>query len=199
MGVYWKIWILSALPRHSGAPCAKIYRIDRPLSDVGRPEGGECEKLAKALPLAAAFVLLAVVGLFLWRAGQTVGASTQEDAVPAMAGQAGEALALPMGLTREALEQVEDVVSVGEQVEFYTKEELYDIYPMPDWDYYAYREYNEEGDHWYSRTDDHAYTMTRYEDLGFLALMPNLKQLYFACMEAGVLPDLSGSIKLESV
>ena len=66
-------------------------------------------------------------------------------------------------------------------------------------DYYAYREYNEEGDHWYSRTDGHAYTMTRYEDLGFLALMPNLKQLYFACMEAGVLPDLSGSIKLESV
>ena len=47
----------------------------------------------------------------------------------------------------------------------------------------AYRDYDEDGAHWYSREDGHEYALTRYDDLRFLALMPKLRDLEIALVE----------------
>ena len=59
--------------------------------------------------------------------------------------------------------------------------------------------FDEDGAHWYSRADGHELQMTRYEDLRFLELMPNLMWLFLENVEVGELPDLSGAENLVNV
>ncbi len=163
------------------------------------------ERIAAALPkkknrlplclALGAVALAAVVGVLIWR-------STQKEpaAVPVMEETPAVIdAALPEGLTMEELAQVKAVIIVGEQAEFYTRQEIFDLKQTPDWDFFAYRDYENDGAHWYSREDGHEYAMTRYDDLRFLEYMPNLQMLTLARMEAGQLPELRGLTYLKTL
>lgn len=167
-----------------------------------RDAGLVAERILAALPQkksrlplilsVAGVLLLAVVGLLIWRGSRAGGG----DTAPVMG---GEPIAIPAGLTLEDLAKIKDVVLVGDQAEFYTGDDVAEIGLMPDWDYFAYRDYDEDGAHWYSREDGHEYSMTTYEDLRFLSLMPNLNQLHLALVKSDLLPDLSGAGMLRAV
>ena len=172
---------------------------------AGRDAAHTAERIADALPKrksklplilgAAGLVLLAAVGLLIWRGAQ------KGEAVPVMAETANE-IYIPMGLTEEDLAAIEDVVIVGDYFGYYTDadfreagENWLDIY------WVAYENWDEDGSHWYSKEDGHEYAMTRYDDLRFLELMPRLRFLRLVDVEADAeaLPDLSGASLLESV
>ena len=167
-----------------------------------RDAGLVAERILAALPQkksrlplilsVAGVLLLAVVGLLIWRGSRAGGG----DTAPVMG---GKPIVLPAGLTLEDLAKIKDVVLVGDQAEFYTGDDVAEIGLMPDWDYFAYRDYDEDGAHWYSREDGHEYSMTTYEDLRFLSLMPNLNQLHLALVKSDLLPDLSGAGMLRAV
>ena len=143
-------------------------------------------KKKNRLPLilsVAAVAFVAIAGLLIWRAAQN------RETAPAMSEDAISVL-VSMGLTEEDLAAIVDVVIVGEQAEFYTTEDRRDG-RLPEWNYFAYRDFDDDGSHWFSREDGHEYSLTRYEDLSFLALMPNLRYLNLARVDAGQLPALS--------
>ena len=170
---------------------------------AGRETGLIAERIAAAIPqsksalsrilIAAAVVVAAVVGIILWRGGK------DQDPIPPAIVETESPYVLPAGLTTEDLEKIEDVIIVGERAEFYTKADMPSGSSYPDWDYFAYREFDNNGAHWYSRDDGHEYRMTRYEDLRFLELMPNLRYLTLAQMEAGQMPELSKLTKLRNL
>ena len=167
---------------------------------AGRDAAHTAERIAAAIPdrpsvlpkllIAGTVVLAAIIGLLIWRANR---APAPEEIVPA---PAEEEIYIPEGLTAEDLEKIVDLIIVGEQMEFYTKDDIVNA-QYPDWDYFAYRDFDNDGAHWYSRDDGHEYRLTRYEDLRFLELMPNLHCLTLAQMEAERLPELSKLGKLE--
>lgn len=154
------------------------------------------------LPLilsVAALLIAAAVGLFLWKQQQPP--VSEEELVPAAATEEPEApsIYIPEGMTAEDLAKVKIVTFVGEETYFETDETLEGYGFLPDWDSYANRVFNEDGAHWYSRADGHELQMTRYEDLRFLELMPNLQWLFLDFVEVDELPDLSGASKLTNV
>ena len=94
-----------------------------------------------------------------------------------------------MGLRLEDLQYVRSVVIVGEEAYF-----LNNGTPQPNQSAPNVHEYAvDNGDGWFSKADGHKYAMTRYDDLGFLALMPRLQSLSFALADIPELPDLSGT------
>ena len=160
-------------------------------------------KKKNRLPLlfsTTALVIAAVVGLLLWKQ-QQMPPILEEELVPAAATEepAAPAIYIPEGMTVEELAKVKIVTFVGEEAHFETDETLEEYGFLPDWDSYANRVFDEDGAHWYSRADGHELQMTRYEDLRFLALMPNLQWLFLENVEVGELPDLSGAENLVNV
>ena len=126
------------------------------------------------LPLlltAGALVLAVVAGLLIWRAVQN------RQTVPAMADvPAAAEIVLPAGLTEADLARVEDVVIVGDRIEFYTADDVRMIdavtngnaVRIPDWpqaEYFAYRSWEDDTAHFYSREDGHEYSLTRYDSI----------------------------------
>lgn len=171
----------------------------------GRDAAHTAERIADALPKrksklplilgAAGLVLLAVVGLLIWRGAQ------KEEAVPVMAETANE-IYIPMGLTEEDLAAIEDVVIVGDYFGYFTDADFREAGEnWLDADWVAYENWDEDGNHWYSKEDGHEYAMTRYDDLRFLERMPKLRFLTLVDVEADAeaLPDLSGASLLEGV
>ncbi len=168
----------------------------------GRDAAHTAERILDALPkkksrlpliiLIAGIVLLAAVGLLIRQPAQV-----PEEPAPVEEEVPAEIYDLPEGWTQEDLDKIADVIIVGEQVSFYTYNDLVNGYQLPDWDYFAYREYDENGPHWYSREDGHEYRLTRYDDLRFLELLPNLRFLTLALVDAGQLPELAGLTKLD--
>ncbi|MBR0160837.1 MAG: hypothetical protein IJQ02_06135 [Oscillospiraceae bacterium] len=154
-------------------------------------------KKKNRLPLilsVAGVALLAVIGIFLWNSSR--GEAPEPVATEEVTEE--DPIVLPAGLTEEDLAQIVNVIIVGEQAEFYTAADVRKSGHI-DWDYYAYRDYREDGAHWYSREDGHEYSMTRYDDLRFLQLMPNLRDLTLARIDAGRLPQLSELAKLDNL
>lgn len=186
-----------------------LYSRNIIMPDEGRGADLIAERIISALPKRknrlplilsiAGIALLAVVGFVIWRSLQGREAHSPEVS----AGPAQILYDLPEGITPEDLEEIVDVIIVGEQLEYYTLKDIrtgpINNGPLPDWDYYAYRDYNESGAHWFSREDGHEYRMTRYADLRFLELMPNLRFLTMANIETGELPDLSGLKSLQNL
>ena len=173
---------------------------------AGRDAAHTAERIVDALPkrksklplilTASALVLIAVVGLLIWRGMQ------KEEAVPVMAEVTPEPIYIPAGLTEEDLAAIEDVVIVGDYFGYYTDADFREAGEnWLDIDWVAYDNWDEDGSHWYSKEDGHEYTMTRYDDLRFLELMPRLRFLRLVDVEADaeVLPDLSGASLLEFV
>ena len=172
----------------------------------GRDAALLAERIVAALPqkksrlplllTAGAVVLAAVAGLLIWRAAQP-----KEEPVPVMAEATPLPLNLPAGLTAEDLAEIQAVVIVGDRAEFYSGRDLRDRGDHVDFDEFANRDFDRSGAHFYSKDDGHEYSMTRYEDLTYLSLMPNLRFLDMSLVEVPSegLPDLSGAKRLENV
>ncbi|MBR0355532.1 MAG: leucine-rich repeat domain-containing protein [Oscillospiraceae bacterium] len=159
------------------------------------------------LPLilgAAGILLLAVVGLLIWRANQ----APPEESEPVMA----QEIVIPAGLTEEDLANVADVIIVSDQMMFFTYDDLAafrddfdrDFDPRDAYLQLAY--YNDqvpdgEAIAWYSRETGQELNIAPYSDLHFLAALPNLRSVTLALAEPadGALPDLAGAEKLEVV
>ncbi len=153
----------------------------------------EKNRLPRMLTLGAA-VLVLLAGLLIWRAAAGREPAPVETEPPAMD------ILIPGGLTAEDLEKIVVVNIVGEQAEFYTNDDVNDSnFEAHAYDYYAYRDFDGDGAHYYSREDGHEYRMTRYEDLRFLSLMTRLKTLNISLAEIDQMPDLSGLQWLENV
>ncbi len=171
------------------------------ISAAGRDPALIAERIAAALPekksglprllVLGGIVLLAVVGILIWRSVQ--GRESVDS------GPEATNVVLPAGLTMEDLEQIEMVQIVGDKAVFYSSDEISKIGHRPDWDEFAYRNYDETGAHFYSREDGHEYPMTRYDDLSFLSLMPKLNALSLCVIDVGMMPDMSGATRLRTV
>ncbi len=150
------------------------------------------------LPLilsVAGVLLLAVVGLLIWRGSRAGG----REAAPVMG---GEPIVLPAGLTEEDLAQIRCVAIVGEHFSYYTEETRLhreDSNQWPDMLYeLASEEIQAQNRNWYWHEDGNLVSMTPY-DLRFLALMPNLEELHICEAEITQAPDLSELKNLDVV
>lgn len=175
---------------------------------AGRDAAHTAQRIVDALPkkksrlplilTASALVLVAVVGLLIWRAKQP----PTEEPVPVMAETTAE-IYIPAGLTEEDLAAIEDVVIVGDYFGYFTDADFREAgeHWLNVYDDVAYRTFDDDVPRWISKEDGHAYTMTRYDDLRFLELMPKLRFLELVNVEADAdtLPDLGDAAILEGV
>lgn len=170
----------------------------------GRDREQLAERILSAIPekknpmtavlIGAVAVICVLAGLFLW---QTL---NREEAEPAMALE--DPVPNPLGITAEELAEIQAVVIIGDHFGCYTYDDYSSYYGRwPEIYDFAYESWQEDGNHWYSNEDGHEYTMTRYDDLRFLELMPNLSSLRMVLVDVDgdKLPDLSGSEKLRYV
>ena len=147
-----------------------------------------------ALPkllIAGAAVLAVLAGLLIWRnSTPPVEPTPTPEPTPEE-----ELIAIPvtLGLTEQDLAEITPVVIAGDYFGYAT-DKMRENGESAD-RVYAARE--EDGEHWYSKEDGREYSLTRYDDLRFLALMPKLKDLEIALVEVDpeALPDLSGLLK----
>lgn len=169
----------------------------------GRDDALLAERILSAIPekknhlslilTVAAMVLLLIGGLFLWKSMQ----KPEEEPVIVET----DPVVYPWGITAEDLEKIQSIVIVGDQFTYYTSEDLFSSSHWPDIYDLAYEGWEDDSRHWYSTEDGHEYTMTRYDDLRFLELMPNLRRLrlVLAEVDTDMLPDLSGNNNLNYV
>ena len=171
----------------------------------GRSAGELAERIASAevfrsrpgrLPrfmLVAAAVVLLAGGLWLWRA------SAPKPDVPE---PTPEPTATPVpvvippaaGVTEADLAKIKYASVVGDRFYLLTEEDA-ESFNIHDELYYIMED---DGMHWYG-TDGTEFTLTRYADLDFFAMMPNLEMLELVLTDVDSLPDLSGLENLQSV
>ena len=161
-----------------------------------------CERILSAIPAqknvmpayfsAAAVLLLVLGGFFLWR---TVLSQPESDIVEEAP------IPNPWGITEEELAEIQDVVIIGDTFAYYTYDDFTENGHWPDIYDFAYEVWEEDGSHWYSTEDGHEFTLTKYDDLRFLQLMPNLNKLWMVLVdvETDKLPDLTGAEKLFNI
>ncbi|MDO4989491.1 MAG: hypothetical protein Q4E45_03200 [Eubacteriales bacterium] len=154
------------------------------------------ERIIAALPekksrmgaalIAGAAALAVLAGVLIWRAVPKE--ETKPETAPVMAPE----ITIPdgLGLRLEDLQYVRNVVIVGDEAHFLTNGT-----PQPNQSAPSVHDYavDNDRDSWFSKADGHEYAVTRYDDLGFLALMPRLQSLSFALVDIPALPDLSGT------
>ena len=169
----------------------------------GRNDSELAERILAAIPerknrlpvvLALAAVALMLLGGFLfWKNIQ------KPEEAPAVAEEGP--IPNPWGITEEELAEIQNVVIVGDQFAYHTYDDYRVTGYWPGVYDYSYDTWEDDGRHWYSKEDGHEYLLTRYDDLRFLELMPNLSNLKMVMVEAesDMLPDLSKSQKLREV
>ena len=169
----------------------------------GRDDAQVAERILDALPekkshlplllSVAAVVLLLLGGLFLWY-------STREPEAEPVIGET-EPVVYPWGITQEDLDKIKDIIIIGDSFAYFTYEDFQKEGRWPEVYDSAYEGWDDSGRHWYSTEDGHEYTLTRYDDLRFLELMPNLERLrmVLAEVETDMLPDLRGAQRLNYV
>lgn len=169
----------------------------------GRDDAQVAERIMSAVPekknylplilSAAAVVLLLLGGFFLWRS------VPEPEAEPVVAET--EPVVYPWGITQEDLAEIKDVIIIGDSFTYYTYEDFQAMGGWPEVRSCANEGWDDVGRHWYSMEDGHEYTMTRYDDLRFLELMPNLEKLQMVLVdvEPDMLPDLRESKRLNHV
>lgn len=142
---------------------------------------------------AAVAVLFLLGGIFLW---QSLG---QQEAEPAIAAE--EPVPNPLGITEEELAEIRKVVIIGDYFGYFTYADFDSTGHWPEIGDFAYEVVDDNESHWYSTEDGHEFTLTRYDDLRFLELMPNLNtvSMVLVDVDAAMLPDLSGSKRLTTV
>lgn len=141
----------------------------------------------KRMPLilsVAAVMLVLAAGIFLWSSMK------KPEAEPVMVEQ--EPIPNPWGMTEEELAKIQNVVIIGDYFAYHTDDHIREFAAWPDVYDFVYETWEEDTRHWYSKEDGHEYTMTKYDDLRFLELMPNLRRLRMVLVDAEpeMLPDL---------
>ena len=151
------------------------------------------ERIVAALPkkksrlpgylIAGAVVLAVLAGVLIWRS-----AHKEPEAVPVMEETAAE-LILPEGITAEELEDIVLAYYVGDRFYHYSAEDLANGFEYDD-----YHVMEDDGMHWYSKSDGREFTMASYEprEMEFIKLMPNLELFELVLVDCPSLPDLSG-------
>ena len=179
------------------------------ISAGGRDDAQIAERIVSALPrkksrlplvlAAAGVLLLAIVGLLIWRGGQS---AAEEAPSPAVTEPIRIEYDLPEGITAEDLAKIRCVVIIGEHLKVYnTSEKSEFVYPGLPWPEMLYilgsEDYNGEDEaEWYWNEDGTQASMTAY-DLRFLSLLPNLEELHMALVDVTEAPDLSELGKLD--
>ena len=145
--------------------------------------------------IAASAVLLAVLGVFLYRSVR----SRQAASLPT---EAQIAAAAELGLTAEDLAQIRCVVIVGEHFVSYTDRLAVSGTEDKSWPdmihELAGEETHAQSRDWYWHEDGSQASMTAY-DLRFLSLMPNLEEIHICLADITHTPDLSALKKLNTV
>ncbi len=174
---------------------------------AGREPEQIAERIISALPKrknplplllgAAGIFLLAVAGFLIFRA-----AGNREEK-PAAA-QNGIAIPASLGLTDEDLSAIRAAVIVGDRVAFFRDGDERDPGDWPHAEAVAYLDESVshgEDVRWYSNETGQQLGMTRYDDLRFLGVLPNLSDLTLVLVEADreALPDLRESSSLRNV
>ena len=171
------------------------------ISAAGRDAGLIAERVLSAIPekksalpkvlIAGAAVLVVLAGFLLWRSSTPEAAPTPTPEL--MTEEEQIEIPVSFGLTEQDLDEITQVVIAGDYFGYAT-DKMRENGESADRVYSA-RE--EDGEHWYSKEDGREYSLTRYDDLRFLALMPKLRDLKIALVEIDPenLPDLSGLLK----
>ena len=155
-------------------------------------------KLRKWIVAAAAVVLLAVVGIVLWRVlGSKPAQETDAEATPAPT-------ELPYvdpktGIRPEDLENIYELIVLGDRlcVPEVSIGKIHTFgYESVGAEYYANRVQDNNEVHWYSNEDGHEIAHGTWNDLSFLRYMKNLRYLSIVCADVD-LPDLSGLERLQ--
>ena len=159
--------------------------------------------IRKWIVAAAAVVLLAVIGIVLWRVLARKGAKeTGAEATPAPTEAPEEPQIDPnIGIPREDLNKIYELVILGGELRYETPDQGYINrfgYARLGAEHFANRADDENGVRWYSNDDGHEIEPAHWDDLGFLRYLTNLKMLTIVCVD-GTLPDLSGLSNLELV
>ena len=153
-----------------------------------------------ALVLGLALLLALGAGLWLWRGRARE--SAPQTSLPALA-ESDLAAARRLGLTPEDLENITSFCIVGDAHGMSRRRFTTDSSVNPGIRTYlsdlAYDSEENGVRHWYSTQDGHEYTLTHYDDLRVIELMPNLRSLSLVLVEADRLPALKGLEKLEEV
>ena len=174
---------------------------------AGREPAQIAERIVSALPKrknplplllgAAGVLLLAVAGFLIFRM-----AGNREEKLAAT--QNGIAIPASLGLTDEDLSAIRAAVIVGDRVAFFRDGDERDPGGWPHAEAVAYLDESVspgEDVRWYSNETGQQLGMTRYDDLRFLGVMPNLSDLTLVLVEADreALPDLRKSSSLRNV
>ena len=152
--------------------------------------------------IAAAVVLALGAGLWLLRSRMPEKPEEEAAATPALA-QSEIAAAQKFGLTAEDLARITSFCIVGDvhgttSVRFTTDSSINPGLRVFLSDL-AYDSEEMDGRHWYSTEDGHEFTLTHYDDLSVIELMPNLRSLTLVLVETDKLPSLVGLNALEEL
>jgi Leucine-rich repeat (LRR) protein len=159
-------------------------------------------KLRKWIVAAAAVVLLAVIGIVLWRVlGSKEAEETVVETTPAPTPAPTAAPVIPGGIPPEDVGRIFELIFIGDQMHYSFGDEEW--VAEQGWarigaEHYATLGYDLDGAHWYSTEDGNEIKTAHWDDLSFLQYMTNLRLLTFVCVD-GTLPDLSGLEQLDSV
>ena len=197
----------SALMARHGLDGAK-YGVEELAERVAQAVQGEKKsKLPLVLSLIAAAALLTVGGVILWKNWPkaepvVVEATAIPTATPTAAPSPTPEPVFPeVDLTLQQLENVFELIIVGDSFNAYTGEEEWmqgkDLARIGA-DHVANRSFEDGAAHWYSTEDGHEFTLHDWGDLSFLPYMKNLGLLTLIDVK-GTLPDLSGLKKLGCV
>lgn len=189
------------------------------ISTSGRDSADIAERIIAAFPkkkslwwlfVIIALIIAAASGVYIRnrRAEAEAAAAAAAEAARIEAERIAEeeALAalearLPKGVTAADLAKIENVIIIGDSFSFQTDADFrqsgfwMDIYNSGS----AYRDFRDDGGHWIRTEDGSEFSMTRYEDLEFISLMPKLRFLSMAMVDCDALPDLSSQSLLERV
>ena len=163
-----------------------------------KPAAIAVPKLRKWIIAAAAVVLLAVIGVVIWKLLPKKADDTVAETTPAPT-----AVILPdvEGIPGEDLEKVHELIIIGDTLNYLTGNESWvakNGWARVGAEYYATRTEENGVRHWYSNEDGHEIEMAKWDDLSFLQYMKNVKMITLVRVQ-GELPDLSALKNLGNV
>lgn len=174
------------------------------IEDALAKPSGMSKKVRIGLIAAAALLILAGIGILIWRNVKTApgqDSTVTEPSSPAPSPAPTEVPAYTGGIPPEDLSRIMEIVFVGDTYRWYTNADAgYRSGPSYSRGYQeiAYRVWEDGSPRFYSTEDGHEITPAHYDDLSWLSLLTNLKHITLCCVE-GKIPDLSELKKLATV
>jgi hypothetical protein len=165
--------------------------VDR-IADALKQPVAIASKTWKWIVAAAAVVLLAVVGIVLWRVlANGCAQEVDVETTPAPTAVPTPVPDMPDGIPPEDITKIIEVTFIGDTYQWYTSDDrsYRDNTFSRGYNDFSYRYWTEEGAHWLSKEDGHEFPLTHYDDLDWLASLPNLKFVTFCAVDAEI-PNL---------